>query len=198
MTSPDEAGGAPHSRPSVRSCSASRRGVTPREYVVEVLTQAQARELVEGTPRSTDSPNCASSQSPALLLCPGETDSTECCSPSISSDEGDIRDRLRQSLQEAKQQPQVFRIDASPSPRFSPRSQPHTVWASHGALAAPSPRAPANTPRPLAKSYSPKRNERRRGPLTPQRYAPVLSQRSLGTGSQADQRGQISRQVSRR
>eukprot|EP00930_Biecheleria_cincta_P033402 TRINITY_DN23135_c0_g1_i2.p1 TRINITY_DN23135_c0_g1~~TRINITY_DN23135_c0_g1_i2.p1 ORF type:complete len:1119 (-),score=209.41 TRINITY_DN23135_c0_g1_i2:61-3417(-) len=107
-----------------RSTSAHRRANTPREYVVEVISHARAREL-SGVPLADgqrDDGSQSSRQcppSPALLLCPGdEYEGSDCTdelvghgifygiprsgddgSVSPSSDEGEIRDRLKQSLQ---------------------------------------------------------------------------------------------------
>jgi len=98
----------------IRSVSSNRRGGTPREYTVEVISPSRARELAKDV--ELDAPAEAhghSPQSPALLLCPqeaveegsgDEADSTGVpprsdSSVSLSSDEGEIRDRLKQSLQ---------------------------------------------------------------------------------------------------
>lgn len=111
---PDEAGGivAP---PRARSASGGHRAGSPRDYVVEVLSPSRARELsrelssmpIKSDPqRSTDL--APSPRSPTLLLCPskgkenqagdGTTSLPSEGSVSVSSDEGEIRDRLRQSL----------------------------------------------------------------------------------------------------
>ncbi|CAE8707972.1 unnamed protein product, partial [Polarella glacialis] len=123
----------PMKRP--RSTSAHRRTNTPREYVVEVISKACARELTSMEPRlggQVGGSLCESSRSskqcppsPALLLCPGrdeeeEVDDTDDIighgiflgagntnrpgsdhegSVSPSSDEGEIRNHLKQSLQ---------------------------------------------------------------------------------------------------
>ncbi|CAE8631956.1 unnamed protein product [Polarella glacialis] len=123
----------PMQRP--RSTSAHRRTITPREYIVEVISEARARELTSMDPRLggqvggslCESPRSSRQcpPSPALLLCPGrdeeeEMDDTDDIighgvflgagnsnrpgsdhegSVSPSSDEGEIRDRLKQSLQ---------------------------------------------------------------------------------------------------
>eukprot|EP00931_Biecheleriopsis_adriatica_P017850 TRINITY_DN12660_c0_g1_i2.p1 TRINITY_DN12660_c0_g1~~TRINITY_DN12660_c0_g1_i2.p1 ORF type:complete len:1294 (-),score=207.67 TRINITY_DN12660_c0_g1_i2:56-3883(-) len=106
-----------------RSTSSHRRANTPREYVVEVISEARARELTFGSDCQVEESPRSSRQcppSPALLLCPGQdedeldegddmigngvflglsTGSDHDGSISPSSDEGEIRDRLKQSLQ---------------------------------------------------------------------------------------------------
>jgi len=120
-SAPDEACGPapsprqhPMSARSARSAS-GRRGTSPREYVVEAISPARARELAPDVPldpcpeqcSNCDSPRSQQAPtSPALLLGPCE-ESCEESNPdihqsdtvSISSDEGAIRDRLKQSLQ---------------------------------------------------------------------------------------------------
>jgi len=122
-STPDAAGGTapPHPPAKARSVSATRRSGTPREYVVEVLSPARARELTRDLPCTAmdlqktaevglaESPRMVPSpRSPALLLCPGqeeilaESDAEELgggSTISASSDEGEIRDRLKKALQ---------------------------------------------------------------------------------------------------
>lgn len=94
------------------STSRGSRRASPREYVVEVISPALAQELTKRKMLPQDSPSVISAraiqspQSPALLLrhaedsggsTPGLPRSNS--SISLSSDEGDIKDRLRQALQ---------------------------------------------------------------------------------------------------
>jgi hypothetical protein len=103
-------------------CNSARRvGSTPREYVIEVLTEARAHELVAsatsprgslrpplpGSSKATDSISPRSPSSPPIMLRPSDAPisgvNAEGQSPgsvSASSSEGEIRDRLRLGLQQ--------------------------------------------------------------------------------------------------
>lgn len=106
--------------PRPRSTSAPRHNGSPHEYVVEVISPARARELAgdvqldpdpaEANHRcgNADAQRRQSAFCPALLLRGAEYDagheahevhSDGGASVSVSSDEGAIRDRLKQSLQ---------------------------------------------------------------------------------------------------
>lgn len=96
-------GGGASDRPRSSSNSSGRIRQSPREYIVEVLSPQRAREL------TTDAPwQLHSLQSPTLLLSPGQQEEGGTEGPygiprsdssiSLSSDEGDIKDRLRQIL----------------------------------------------------------------------------------------------------
>merc|ERR1719433_338874 len=84
----------------------SHRNRSPREYIVEVITPQRAQELTRGAAGTLLSPldSPKTPLSPALLLCPGsESGGLDYEGPSIvprsdssisvSSDEGDIKDR---------------------------------------------------------------------------------------------------------
>jgi len=83
-------GAASHFYPRPRSCSASRRGATPREYVVEVISAERARELGQAVDALPDpevgSTTARPPRSPAYLLCPGEQEEEE--DEALSAEEG--------------------------------------------------------------------------------------------------------------
>lgn len=168
------------------SVHSARRVGTPREYVVEVLTPAQAMELA-GEPADAasrglhyevisslqdgelHSPRCAlSPRSPALLLCPGDEGSSadgqedvDCDGVSISSDEGEIRDRLKQCLQIGQRETheaaevEALEPEASPSPRTRGAAAAAAAAARAAAAAAQAPASPRGRPPPGAAWGSP-------------------------------------------
>mmetsp|Transcript_10423 Transcript_10423/g.23605 ORF Transcript_10423/g.23605 Transcript_10423/m.23605 type:complete len:1381 (-) Transcript_10423:154-4296(-) len=154
---PDEAGGTALAtpQPKARSVSATRRTGTPREYVVEVLSPARALELSRDLPSSgvdlqATAEVVPSPRSPALLLCPGEeeqrlneSDAEENGGGSTisdSSDEGEIRDRLKQSLQLLGNSSQSASAEAAATARTA--GAPRTVQT--GRVAGGAPNAPRN------------------------------------------------------
>lgn len=120
-----------------------------REYVVEVISKERARELTNkgsgnaplDSPPTTTNP-ARSAESPALLLShPEERDGAffeETCSVavrsdssiSLSSDEGDIKDRLRQALHIDKRD-QAALAASQAAARVSAHAVAHAAHASH-------------------------------------------------------------------
>lgn len=127
-------GRSKHTRDRQRSHSgSSHRNRSPREYIVEVITPQQAQELTHGAAGSLLSPldSPKTPLSPALLLCPGseyaEFDEGPSIVPrsdssiSVSSDEGDIKDRLRQVL---KIETSSIGTGGGGGPAVTPKSPP--------------------------------------------------------------------------
>jgi len=86
-----------------RSESSQGRKITPRAYTVEVLSPQRERELMKLPPSDSPQPT-EPPKSPALLLCPNDREDSSDISDSdssisLSSDEVDIKDRLRHTLQ---------------------------------------------------------------------------------------------------
>jgi hypothetical protein len=167
LLAPPYSARAPSGSRSPRAGSAHRRLTTPREYEVEIISAERARELAADVSLSDlgsekaapESPKCL--QSPALLLCHDGGDSREdsltmarsTSSVSISSDEVEIRDRLKHSLQL-----RGICVDEPPmSPPPTARRVPGSASAGGRTQRGPPTSSPGRNRRTGAASSSPRR-----------------------------------------